>query len=160
MMINTYTKHIYAENFSIDNDNLSHFAVYHSTSSESPNVYINSDGCFKRSSSSSQRYKTDITTDIPADLSPGKLYDLDIVSFRYKDKYLSPQDLRYQRDIVGLIAEDVYRKYPLACNLDANGDPEMWEINILFPAALKLIQEQHEEIEKLKQRMTDLEQKA
>lgn len=160
MLINTYTKHIYAENFSIDNSSLSHSAVYGSIRSESPNVYINSNGEFARSSSSSQRYKTDITADIPDNLSPEKLYDLDIVSFKYKDTYLSPQDLRYQKDIIGLIAEDVHRKYPLACNLDANGNPEMWEINILFPAALKLIQEQHEEIEKLKQRITSLEQKA
>lgn len=160
MMINTYSKHIYAEKFSIDNDSLSHSAVYQSISSTSPNVYIDSNGSFKRSSSSSQRYKTDITTEIPEDLSPEKLYDLDIVSFKYKDHYLSPQDCRYQSDIVGLIAEDVFRKYPLACNFDANGNPEMWEIHILFPAALKLIQEQHEEIEKLKQRVTILEQKA
>lgn len=73
--------------------------------------------------------------------------------------YLQETDQRYDTDIPGFIAEDVFEKYPIACNLDSQGRPEMWDVNIMFPAALKLIQEQHEEIEKLKHRIEILEQK-
>ncbi len=160
MMINTFAKHIYTDTFSISNNELQHAAVYHSAASNSPNLYINPDGRFMRSSSSSQRFKKDITSDIPDSLSPEKLYELDIVSYKYKDNYLYHSDERYGKDMIGLIAEDVYEKYPTACNLDGEGKPEMWNIHILFPAALKLIQEQHKELEKLKERIEILEQKG
>lgn len=62
----------------------------------------------------------------------------------------------YGKDIIGFIAEDVYKKYPIACNFDENGFPEMWNINILFPAAVKLIQDQHKEIEAMKQQFQEL----
>ena len=160
MMVNTFAKHIYTDTFSISNNELQHAAVYHSAASNSPNLYINPDGRFMRSSSSSQRFKKDITSEIPDSLSPEKLYELDIVSYKYKDNYLYHSDERYGKDIIGLIAEDVHEKYPSACNLDGEGKPEMWNINILFPAALKLIQEQHKELEKLKERIEILEQKG
>lgn len=50
------------------------------------------------------------------------------------------------------------KKYPEACNLNEDGTPEMWEINILFPAALKLIQEQHKELISLKKQMKSIKQ--
>lgn len=159
MIINTFTRHIYSEKFRLSNDEFLHSAVYDNVSSGSSNVFIGSDGIFKRSSSSSKRYKTDINKKIPDNLSPQKLYDLDIVSYKYKDGYLNKKDQRYKKNVIGFIAEDVYEKYPIACNLDEDGNPEMWNINILFPVALKLIQEQHEEIENLKKRIEILEQK-
>lgn len=159
MMINTFSKHIYADNFSIGNEGLSHSAIYNLISSGSSNLCIDSNGTFKRSSSSSKRYKTDITNNIPDDLSLEKLYDLNVVSFKYKDNYLSSQDSRYKKTIIGFLAEDIYEKYPLACNLDEDGNPEMWNINILFPAALKLIQNQHNEIEAMKEQFQILREK-
>ena len=158
MMINTFTKHIYSSEFSINNKELKHMAVYNSTCSNSPNVYIDENGCFMRSSSSSSRYKKDISPDIPDDISPKKLYDFSIVSYKYDNNYLFRNDVRYKKNIIGFLAEDIYKKYPIACNLDKNGKPEMWNINILFPAALKLIQDQHKEIEQLKKRVDKLEQ--
>ncbi|MFG6332001.1 MAG: hypothetical protein K1W28_09295, partial [Lachnospiraceae bacterium] len=86
------------------------------------------------------------------------LYDITLYEYKYKDLYLSPTDQRYQKNIIGFLAEDVYKKYPIACNLDKDGKPEMWNINILFPAALKLIQNQHKEIKQLEKRMRILEQ--
>ncbi len=158
MMINTFSKHIYTSDFSINNTELKHMAVYNSVSSNSPNVYIDENGCFMRSSSSSSRYKKDISLNIPDDISPKKLYDFNIVSYKYRDNYLFRNDKRYKKNIIGFVAEDIYKKYPIACNLDKNGKPEMWNINILFPAALKLIQDQHKEIEQLKERVCILEQ--
>lgn len=123
--------------------------AYNNTSSGSANVVVASNGLFRRSSSSSKRYKKDITADIPKELSPDKLYNLPVKSFKYKDGYLSKGDQREGKDIIGLIAEDVAEVYPLAANLDDDGNPEMWNAQILIPAMLKLIQEQNERIKKL-----------
>lgn len=133
------------------------------TSSSSGTNLASLDGSFVLKSSSSKRYKHDIkkveSDSVPDEINPKKLYDIDVVSYKYNNDYLQSTDQRYDTDIPGFIAEDVYEKYPIACNLDSHGRPEMWEINIMFPAALKLIQEQHEEIEKLKERIEVLEQK-
>ncbi len=156
MTINTFSKNIYTDKFTINNNELIHSEVYKSIVSTSSNLSIDSSGRFTRSASSSKRYKTDVTPVIQDSISPEKLYDLDIVSYKYKDKYLTGSDQRYKQNIIGFIAEDVYEKYPIACNLDENGDPEMWNINILFPASLKLIQNQHKEIETIKEQFQNL----
>lgn len=119
------------------------------------------DGCFYKKSSSSKRYKNSITpllekSETCSKLSSQHLYDIDVVTFKYNDDYLSETDQRYRQDIPGFLAEDVYEKYPIACNLDADGNPEMWDINIMFPAALALIQEQHKDIESLKKEIEKL----
>ena len=159
MMINTFSKHIYTDVFSISNQELAHTAVYNSTNTSSPNLCINSDGQFMRSASSSKRYKKDITQKIPKNISPEKLYNLNIFSYKYKDNYISIDDQRYNHDILGFIAEDVYEKYPIGCNLNKYGKPEMWNINILFPAALKLIQDQHKELQSQKKKIKALYKK-
>lgn len=157
-MINSYTKHIISNGYFISNENFIHKGVYSNTTTASANVFVNSGGHFMRSSSSSRRYKTDINVNIPDNISPQKLYDFDIVSYKYKNNYLMRSDQRYNKDIIGFIAEDIYAKYPIACNLDEDGNPEMWNINVLFPAALKLIQEQHKEIDKLKEELESMKQ--
>ncbi len=156
MTISTYAEQISSRNFVLNSSGLSHSSVYNSTTSSSPNLYISSSGSFLRSSSSSKRYKTDITEDISEKISPEKLYNIDVVSYKYNEDYLPSFDRRYGKDIIGFIAEDVYKKYPIACNFDENGFPEMWNINILFPAAVKLIQDQHKEIEAMKQQFQEL----
>ena len=142
----------------ISSSKLKHSGVYDTTVSSGSQLRIGADGTIQRYSSSSKRYKKDITSDIPSELSPKKLYDLNIVSYKYKDNYLPYNDQRYNHNILGFIAEDVYKKYPEACNLNEDGTPEMWEINILFPAALKLIQEQHKELISLKKQMKSIKQ--
>lgn len=140
---------------SLDSNQICHKGL--STSSTGSNlVWV--DGQFLRKSSSSKRYKNSITkiSNEKSELNPSRLYDIDIVSFRYNDDYLPQTDQRYNVDIPGFIAEDVYEKYPIACNLDNEGRPEMWDVNIMFPAALKLIQDQHKDIEKLKQEVASL----
>lgn len=153
MMVNALSKHICIDAFNVSNDRLLHPAVYQTTTTQTPNLHIDPDGRFMRTTSSSRRYKTDITSDIADEIAPERLYDLNVVSYKYKDDYISDTDQRYRMDVVGLIAEDVYEKYPVACSLDRNGKPEMWDIHILFPAALKLIQQLHQEIESLKQQL-------
>lgn len=133
-----------------------HTGVYNSTSSSGSTVTIDSDGFFHRSSSSSKRYKKDITQDISDEINPHKLYDLNIYQFKYIDNYLSPTDQRYQKDIVNFIAEDLNDKYSIACDLNADGLPENPNYNLLIAPMLKLIQEQHEDIESLKEEIEEL----
>ena len=158
MTISTYAEQISSRNFVLNSSGFSHSSVYNSTTSSSPNLCISSGGSFLRSSYSSRRYKTDVTENINEKISPEKLYDINVVSYKYKKDYLPLTDQRYGKDIIGFITEDIYEKYPIACNFDENGLPEMWNINILFPAALKLIQEQHKEIIALSDEIESMKQ--
>lgn len=132
-------------------------AVNNKTTSGGSNVRVATDGQFYKYASSSKRYKTDVTTEIKEELSPEKLYDLNVVQYKYNDDYLTANDQRYGKDFIGFIAEEVSEVYPLACNVDSENRPEMWEIGILFPALLKLVQEQKKLIDKLEERVDTLE---
>lgn len=126
--------------------------AYNNTTTDGANVNVWANGLFRRSASSSRRYKKDITDHIPEALNPEKLYDLPVHSFRYRKGYLGKGDQREEKDIIGLIVEELEDVYPIAVNHDAKGRPEMWNAQILIPAMLKLIQEQNERIKKLEEK--------
>lgn len=117
--------------------------------SNSPNLYITSNGNFRRTTGSSKRWKKDITTNIEERLNPKALYDLPVKQFKYKDDCISKDDVRYEKNILGFIAEDVAEIYEPATQYDENGNIEMWNSNVMIPAMLKLIQEQNERIKAL-----------
>lgn len=96
-------------------------------------------------SASSRTVKHDIK---PCEIDCHALYDIDVVQFKYNEDYLAEDDERQGKDIPGFIAEQVEKVFPIA--VDHRFTP-MWNSQILIPAMLKLIQEQHEEIEKLKE---------
>lgn len=123
--------------------------AYNTTTTDGANVNVWSNGLFRRAASSSRRYKKNITDHIPDALNPEKLYDLPIRSFRYCKDYLDKGDWREDKDIIGLIVEELEEIYPIAVNYDEKGRPEMWNVQILLPAMLQLIQEQNERIKKL-----------
>ena len=123
--------------------------AYSTTTSDGANVNVWANGLFRRAASSSRRYKNNITEHIPEELNPEKLYDLPVKSFRYRKGYLEKGDWREDKDIIGLIVEELDAVYPVAVNYDKGGRPEMWNAQILIPAMLKLIQEQNERIKKL-----------
>ena len=129
--------------------------TYNSTSSSSPNVWINSNGEMLRSTSSSKRYKHDITSELSED--PEKLYGVEVRQYKYNDDYLSEDDQRYGKDIIGFIAEEVAEAMPGAVEYDDEGRPEMWNVHVIVPAMMKLIQNQKKEIDELKARMDLLE---
>ena len=124
--------------------------AYENTVSDASNVVVASNGLFRRSSSSSERYKTDITEDIAEELNPEHLYDVPVKTFKYKDGYLSKGDSKNGKDIIGFIAEDMEKHYPSAVQY-ADGKPEMWNANILIPAMLKLIQELNARLRKVEE---------
>lgn len=128
--------------------------VSHTTSSAA-NVYINSTGYLYCSTSSSCRYKEAITEDL-GDLDPEVLYDLPVVRFRFKDDYISEEDERYGKDVIGFIAEDVDELFPVAVRHE-DGQAEMWESNYMIPAMMELIKRQKNEIDAFKEQIASLE---
>lgn len=131
------------------------YLAYNRTYSSAANMYVTSNGLFGRSTSSSQRYKEDITV---ADLSNfSGLYNLPVKKFKYKSGYLCGEDERCGQYLYGFVVEDLVDVLPCAVEhiTDENGNsvPEMWNSNIIIPALLKLIQD-------LNTRLTALEGNA
>nr|DAO70495.1 MAG TPA: endosialidase chaperone [Caudoviricetes sp.] len=126
--------------------------TYANTVPDASNVYISSKANFRRSSSSSRRYKKDITEKLEERLDPQKLYDLPVVQFKYKEGYLNKDDRRYNENILGFIAEDIAEIYESAAQYNDDGSVEMWNYKVIVPALLKLIQEIHEDVEELKKK--------
>lgn len=120
----------------------------HSTEDEA-NIHISSESYLYRVSSSSKRYKRDIT-EFLGEADPRALYNLPIVSFKYKEGYLRDGDPGEGKNIIGFLAEDVEKWYPKAVSYE-DGQPETWKTRIMIPAMLKLIQEQNERLKILEE---------
>lgn len=125
------------------------------------NANLTSSGLIRKAAGSSRRWKKDITKNINEENAPEKLYDLDIVQYKYRKGHLEEGSHLEGKDIVGFIAEDVYALYPNAamCQFDDNGKVLVndWNAQNIIPPMMKLIQDQHKEIEKLKERLNKLE---
>ena len=136
------------------------FSEYDSTTSftlsSSPNLYINSSGFLYKSSSSSRRYKYNITENISASLDPTLLYNLPVVQYQYNPGYLGCDPMGTQCHI-GFIAEDVADIYPVAAEYNPDGTVEMWNFKEILPGMLKLIQDQHTVQEDHEKRIAELE---
>ena len=119
------------------------YMAYNRTYSSAGNMYVTANGIFGRSSSSSSRYKEDITV---ADLSCfSGLYNLPVKKYKYKSGYLCGEDERCGQYLYGFIAEDLVNVLPCAVEYITNEEgekvPDMWNINIIVPSMLKLIQD-------------------
>lgn len=129
------------------------------TQSHTANMYSNeSNKMYYCPQGSSKRFKTDINPVADASLDPHRLYDLDVVQFKYKPSFYSLPDGTEMPTVIGLIAEDVHDKYPCACEYDEEtGEINNWLERYMIPPMLALIQEQHNEIETLKSQILNLE---
>lgn len=108
--------------------------------------------------SSSKRYKHDIADLTAAELDAHRLYRLNAKQFVFNDGHpLQYADMEGQT-LPGFVAEDVAEIYPAAVIHDHEGRVENWDERRIIPGMLKLIQEQHAEIEELKARLEKLEQ--
>lgn len=92
-------------------------------------------------------------------LDPHKLYDAEVVQFIYNLDYLNKNDVRYDMPVVGFIAEDLYKVYPVAVDLE-HGKPHDWNERYIIPPMLALIQEQKKEIDHLTERVKILEERS
>lgn len=127
-----------------------------------PGMTINSNGAqingrsVAFQGSSSKRYKHDITEAISEELNPHKLYELPMKQFVFNSDHKTEFEGMDGATLPGFIAEDVESIYP-AATIYKNGEVENWDERRIIPGMLKLIQEQHEEIESLKDRVDRLE---
>jgi hypothetical protein len=122
--------------------------AFSTTTANAATVWISSTGQFRRSTASSQRYKTDIVNliDVP-ELDPKALYDLPVRAFRFKEGYLPDTDDRFDVLVPGFIAEEMDAIYPAAT--DYTDGVETWNDRMIIPAMLALIQDQQARIKAL-----------
>lgn len=99
---------------------------------------------------SSIRYKNSIEDINSKSLDPRLLYGVKIRQFKFNKDYISDKnDERYDRLTPGFIAEELEEIYPRAV-FHENGKAEGWDLTVIVPPMLALIQEQHKDIEQLK----------
>lgn len=131
------------------------------------NAYISADGngnVAKTSKTSSRRFKDSITPELDEDLNPERLYDVDVIQFKYKKDYFTNEDdIRYRKNMIGLIAEDVYDKYKIAADWHVDEDSgevlvDGWNEQYIIPALLKLIQNQHKELQEQRKEIDQLKE--
>lgn len=105
-------------------------------------------------SGSSRKIKKDISPIKDKELDPSRLYDAEVVQFKYKDEKLDKSDSNLGRNLPGFIVEDLEKVYPTAITKANPEESETWDWNPIriIPAMLKLIQDQHKDIEELKRR--------
>ena len=102
-------------------------------------------------SSSSRRYKEDISEKMDSENDPHRLLALKAKQGKYKKEF--DYKLQYA-DMAGktvpmFIAEDVAEVFPSAVIHDKNGEIESWDERRIIPGMLTLIQEQEERLKKL-----------
>lgn len=127
-----------------------------STVTYAPNTYVNSSGIFSRTThaNSSKTIKTDIDELKDESINAERLYDLDVVQFKYdNDKInISEDDYRYGKLLPGFIIENLIEKYPIAVDKETEDAKDWrWNSQFLVPAMLKLIQDQKKEIDSLRE---------
>lgn len=126
--------------------------VYARTYTGAANMYITSSGTFGRSTASSERYKKDIKNVVNEELDPYKILNIPVRQYRYNEENI-PIDGKPEDLYIGLIAEEVAKEYPIATEYTEDGQIEMWNIKMLFPALLKIVQDQQKKIEALEEQI-------
>jgi hypothetical protein len=131
--------------------------TYNTTRTTAANLTITSAYWIYRYSSSSKRYKHDIE-DIRKedDMDPKGLLNLPVVRYIYNLDYLDKEDLRYNRYVPGFLAEDMAEYYPIAAEYTEDGEIEDWNVRMVVPPMLALIQDAYKEIETLKTELKKL----
>lgn len=144
---------------SVPNYRIQNMYAYNHTVSYATNMYIGTTGLFSRTTNtSSERYKHDIKDVVDETLNPHKLYDIEVKQFKYNEDVLTDkEDPRYGATLIGFISEQVKECYPIAVDVNEEGECEAWNYQYLIPPMLKLIQEQHEQIDSLTKRIEALE---
>lgn len=110
----------------------------------------------RQGSGSARKWKREIADLTDETLDPRKLYDLPVRQFYWDEEHKDfGEDLK-----IGLIADEVGEYYPVAVCYDVDENGEVFECNwndrYITPAMLKLIQDQHKDIEELKAQLQEL----
>lgn len=115
-------------------------------SSNAGNVYASSTGTLYMGTGSSKRFKKSIK---PIE-DWKKVLDVPVVSFIFRDGYLSKEDQRYGQRVPGFIAEDVAEFYGIAA--DRSGDQvNDWNVRFIVPPMLAVEQDHERRIKELEE---------
>lgn len=160
MYIDTYSKWIICADYNADSNGIAMIPLAGERTGTTGNpLYVTSGGYLRRNTSSSKRYKKDISIISDEELNPDRLYNVEVKQFVYRDDYLDIEDQRYGKVIPGFIVEELENIYPIAVTYE-NEEPENWDSRYLIPPMLKLIQNQKNEIDRLTERLDAFERRA
>ena len=132
--------------------------VYNRTTTAASNMLIATSPLAElfRSTASSKRWKNSIG-DISGELEASKLLSLPVRQFKFNNDYLNEDDKRFDTLVPGFVAEEVAEHYPIAAEMGEDGQVDDWNVRMLIPPMLKLIQDQESKIEDLTLRLANLE---
>lgn len=106
---------------------------------------------YYRATTSSRTIKHDIVP-LCGNLDARKLYDVEVVQFKYNKGVIPECDQRYMTDMPGFIIEDLNEIYPIAVDKETEDVKDWgWNASYLIPPMLKLMQEQNKRINILEQ---------
>lgn len=133
-----------------------------STTGHSGNLYVdgNERVYMANEGSSSRKIKHDIKPVENDELNPERLYDAEVVQFKYNDDFLDEDDPNRGKDLIGFIVEDLREVYPAAVSDDTEDSKDWtWSTIRMVPAMLKLIQDQKKQIDDLTSRIEEIERR-
>lgn len=105
-------------------------------------------------SSSSERYK-----DVQEDLQcMEQWYNIQPVWAKYKDGYLTDDDIFNGKNMPMFLAEDVEKHMPEAAVYNKDGKIEDWNYRVMIPAMFAMLKQQKSEIDSLKQELGEIKQ--
>lgn len=116
-------------------------------------VFANDGATLAYLSSSSERYK-----DVQEDLQcMEQWYNIQPVWAKYKDGYLTDDDVFNGKNMPMFLAEDVEKHMPEAA-VYKDGKIEDWNYRVMIPAMFTMLKQQKSEIDSLKQELDEIKQ--
>ena len=117
-------------------------------------VFANDGATLAYLSSSSERYK-----DVQEDLQcMEQWYNIQPVWAKYKDGYLTDDDIFNGKNMPMFLAEDVEKHMPEAAVYNKDGKIEDWNYRVMIPAMFAMLKQQKSEIDSLKQELDEIKQ--
>lgn len=109
-------------------------------------------------STSAKRYKHDIMPVVKSELDPHKILHIPVVQFVYNiDAPAEDEHIKKQDEVIGILADDIERFYPVAAMHDRYGFIKNWDERYLIPPMLFLIQEQQKEMDIMNNQIINLQ---
>lgn len=104
---------------------------------------------------SARRFK-DVLGQPNGTLDPKNLLNIPVVTYKYKEGHLGPEEQNKDRVMCGLIAEDVEANYPSIVQY-INGEIRGYNHIEMIAPILKLVQDLYQKIDNLEDRLSELE---
>lgn len=105
---------------------------------------------YYKASQSSKTIKHDVFPLRNEDIAAERLYDLEVVQFKYNEGILSNDDQRYMADMPGFVIEQMNEVYPIAVDKETEDARDWaWNATYIIPGMVKLLQNDRKDINRL-----------